>query len=88
MGLTCKELCENSREDDYIDEENDCTLEEMIVPSKMFHSIHSLRMQRCPMHKSGAQKRHRTLHLHFGDGVGHKLGHKNGGGIDVNAERH
>jgi hypothetical protein len=88
MESTCKESCEDSGEDDYIDEENDCTLEEMIVPSKMFHSIHSLHTQRRPMHKNDAQEGHRSLQLHFDDGVGHKLGHKNGGGVDVNAGRH
>jgi hypothetical protein len=88
MESTCKESCEDSGEDDYIDEENDCTLEEMIVPPDMLHFVHSLRTQRHPMHKSGTQEGYRTLQLHSSDGVGHELGHKNGRGINFGVGGH
>jgi hypothetical protein len=85
---TCKNSCKDSGEDDFIDKENDCTLEEIIVPPEMLHSVHSLYPQRHPMHRSNTQEGRRSLHLHFGDGVGHELGYRNGGGVDVDAGGH
>jgi hypothetical protein len=39
-----EESYEDSSEDDYIDEENDCALEDMLFPPEMLHSMQSL----CP----------------------------------------
>jgi hypothetical protein len=44
------EESEDSGEDDYIDEENDWALEEMLLPPKMLHSVHSLRPRKWRRH--------------------------------------
>jgi hypothetical protein len=40
---TYEESSEDSGEDDYIDEENNWALEEMLLPPEMLYSVHSLR---------------------------------------------
>ena len=38
-----EEFSEDSSKDDYIDEDNDCALEDMLFPPEMLHLVHSLR---------------------------------------------
>jgi hypothetical protein len=43
----CEKELDNSTEEDYSDEENELTLEEILLPPKMFHSVMSLRPPKC-----------------------------------------
>jgi hypothetical protein len=70
---THEESSEDSREENYIDEDNDYPLEEMFLPPEMLHSVQSLRPPKCRQHRVG-----------LGHGVRQDVG-KSIGGIDIQA---
>jgi hypothetical protein len=83
-----KSACEDtsdSGEDDYIHENNDCILEEMLLPPKMQHCVQSLRPPRRPARRGCPDEGHRARYLHSGDGVRHEDGDNNGGLVNVEA---
>jgi hypothetical protein len=88
----CSEsACEDtsdSGEDDYIDENNDCSLEEMLLPYEMRHSVQSLRPPRWRGRRSCQDEGRRARHLHSGDGLREEYGSNNAGLVDVEAGGH
>jgi hypothetical protein len=71
---THDESSEDSREDDYLDEDNECSLEEMLLSLEMLHSVESL----CPLKR-------RRCKVGSGHGVGEDVGEPTAG-VDVHVE--
>jgi hypothetical protein len=75
-------------EDDYIDENNNCSLEEMLLPPEMRYSVQSLRPPRRRGRRSCQDEGRRARHLHSSDGVKEEYGGNNAGLVDVEAGGH